>query len=845
MSANATEYSNELPLGYRLEEFEIKSILGSGGFGITYLAQDIDLKREVVIKENLPFQCAVRDSTRSIHPRSSASDDQDQFGWALKSFMREAETLSQFDHPNIVRILRRFEANNTAYFVMPYLPGKSLKQVIEEQVAKGEAFTEPKLKELLYPLLDALQILHASGVYHRDIKAANILLVKGHRPILIDFGAARQIISEKSHTIVESAGYTPFEQLLTNGNVGPWSDIYALGATFYTAIHGEAPPRASDRMRRDPILKLADNYSDVYSRPFLEALDWSLQVDETSRPQTIEQWRVALEGGPCGTAAVVTPPVLPPKPVPIKDEKVKPPAPAPIPKPVPAPEPFPIKLVLTLAGGAAAILLVLAVALHFIWPMFAKPGSLHVTSDPDGATVHIPGQPDATTPADFPALKIGKYNVTVSAPGYDPTTVAVDIKEGQAFPLNPVQLQRALGTLVLQTVPTRVSYHLIEKDDPNAKELHGSTPATLTDLPSGSYQLALSAGSLGSHTVTFDIPAHQTVTRTDDLIKLSVAGDASGPAAQAFLGQTSAAQLDDNAKDDYASLLGQAISSYLRYNMFSQADAAADALKNAGKDTSTVEKKIADARDSFQQQTSGQISDLIGDQKFAAATSRLAALQETLLPDQYSTIESKFQPQLTAYQQQSADAIKQAQSGDPAAGYTSLAAFGDQHPDDVQVQIALGKLLTQMPPNHDQLGQRLNTYKNFNQQYLGAAELADFQQIQNHLQTEFNTLNDLQAKLDAAKSGPSGLAHRIQVLQNKIADNQRRIAAGENVNNAVNSITGLFGQHVHVTSTADLQAAIDREQAELNQDQTALQNYQTNSTQAQSDFDAFCAKVPW
>ena len=222
MSANAsTEYGNELPVGYRLEEFEIKSILGSGGFGITYLALDIDLKRDVVVKENLPFQCAMRDSTRAVRPRTTASGDVDQFQWALNSFMREAETLSQFDHPNIVRILRRFQANNTAYFVMPYLPGKSLKQVIEEQVAAQEAFTEPKLKDLLHPLLDALEVLHAAGVYHRDIKAANIMLVKGHRPILIDFGAARQVISEKSHTIVESAGYTPFEQLQSHGHVGP------------------------------------------------------------------------------------------------------------------------------------------------------------------------------------------------------------------------------------------------------------------------------------------------------------------------------------------------------------------------------------------------------------------------------------------------------------------------------------------------------------------------------------------------------------------------------------------------------------------------------------------------
>ena len=222
MSAvDSTLDKHELPVGYRVAEFEIRRVLGSGGFGITYLAWDCDLRREVVVKENLPFQCALRDSTRSVRPRSNSDADREQFDWALQSFLREAETLSRFDHPNIVRVLRRFEANNTAYFVMPYLPGSSLKQEIDEQVKRGEAFNEKTLRQLLNPLLDALETLHAAGVYHRDIKAANILLVSGHRPILIDFGAARNFISEKSHTIVESAGFTPFEQLQSHGKRRP------------------------------------------------------------------------------------------------------------------------------------------------------------------------------------------------------------------------------------------------------------------------------------------------------------------------------------------------------------------------------------------------------------------------------------------------------------------------------------------------------------------------------------------------------------------------------------------------------------------------------------------------
>jgi serine/threonine protein kinase len=436
MSAEPTlsEFGNELPVGYRLEEFEIKSILGSGGFGITYLAQDVDLKREVVVKENLPFQCAMRDSTRSVRPRTSSVGDRDQFEWALQSFLREAETLSRFDHPNIVRVLRRFEANNTAYFVMPYLPGKSLKQVIEEQVARDEGFTEQRLKDLLYPLLDALELLHQQGVYHRDIKAANILLATGHRPILIDFGAARQVISEKSHTVVESAGYTPFEQLQSHGNIGPWSDIYALGGTFYTAIHGEPPPRASDRMRRDPIVCLADRYAGVYSRPFLEAIDWSLRVDEADRPQSVAEWRAALQSGTMPErlaanqrnvegitgkrdGAKLTDPARrdgkPPATIPPLDHRKKEPA------------PFPFALVGTLVGSVLGATVLLLLAWHFLSPFFAPPGSLVVTAEPPNAVVKVTGQPEHSVPAEFPSLRVGDYQVTVSAPGYDPVTRAV------------------------------------------------------------------------------------------------------------------------------------------------------------------------------------------------------------------------------------------------------------------------------------------------------------------------------------------------------------------------------------------------------------------------------------
>jgi serine/threonine protein kinase len=848
MSANATtDYNNELPVGYRLEEFEIRSVLGSGGFGITYLAYDMDLKREVVVKENLPFQCAIRDSTRSVRPRTSAISDKDAFQWALNSFMREAETLSHFDHPNIVRVLRRFEANNTAYFIMPYLPGKSLKQVIEEQVTEGKAFTEPKLKELLMPLLDALEALHAEGVYHRDIKAANILLGKGHKPILIDFGAARQFISEKSHTIVESAGYTPFEQLQSHGNVGPWSDIYALAATFYTAIHGEPPPRASDRIRRDPAVKLAEVYYDVYSRPFLEALDWALRVDETERPQSVAQWREALNGAaPAGRSA--TPPALPKKAPAEQEEVYLPPLdptkepvgrpktplktpPVLTPKPRQPSKPFPWGFVLKISGGVVAALLLLGIALYFAWPYIAKPGSLKVTSLPPGATVQIKDQPDAKTPANYPSLRIGKYQVTVALPNYDPVTLNIEIKEGAAYPLDPVQLNRTMGTLNLTT-------------DTTAKDYEGTAPVTLENIPAGSYHLTVSSSGLGTHTESIDVAGHQVTKQVADLIKLNLSDDDTTPAEKALLGETAAAQLTASDKSDYVQLLTRAITSYLHYNMFPQAEEQVAALKALGQDTADQEKKIAALQDSFVKSTGEQVQDLISDGKFGAAASKIKAFGDAMGKDAEDQLTTKYQGALTAYQQQAATAIKQAQSGDPAAGYDQLKAFAENHDDDVNLQLALGDLLRKLPPDHDRLGARVTEYKDFSTQYLGSEESGEFQDMQGRLVNEYNTFNDLLAKLNRAKNGPAALTKRIGDLQDAIAENQREINhSGGGVGGALNAVASFFGSHP--TTNADRRAAIAHEQTELDQDLAEQQNPQADVTGAQDEYNAFCAKVPW
>ena len=277
----------------------IERVLGSGGFGMTYLAKDARLGRQVVIKENLPVQFCFRDpGSLTVRPRNSAGSDAGNFAWSLENFEKEAEMLASLNHPGIVRVLRSFEAFGTAFFVMPFVDGTALDEQIRHRQEGGNAFTEDELTGLLWRMLDALEYLHTCGIYHRDIKPANLLITYDGIPVLIDFGSARQQIGERSLTVIESAGYTPFEQLQSRGKIGPWSDLYALGATLYKAITGETPQKAADRIMDDPMIPLASQNELLgrYSRRFLETIDRVMAPQVEVRYGNAAAWRDALSG---------------------------------------------------------------------------------------------------------------------------------------------------------------------------------------------------------------------------------------------------------------------------------------------------------------------------------------------------------------------------------------------------------------------------------------------------------------------------------------------------------------------------------------------------------------------
>ncbi|MBX3622859.1 MAG: protein kinase [Rhizobacter sp.] len=359
---------NTLPLGHRLQEYVIEGLIGEGGFGIVYLARDTQLGRVVALKEYMPSSLATRSDEHQVSVRSMRHRETFELG--LRSFVNEAQLLASFDHPSLVKVYRFWEQNGTAYMVMPYYQGPTLKQWLTEHGARPD---EAWLLSLLHPLIDALEAMHHERCYHRDIAPDNILLLQQSatqmgrpqalRPVLLDFGAARRVISDATQalTVILKSGYAPIEQYAesTSMKQGAWTDVYALSAVLYAAITGRAPIPSVSRMVNDDMVPAVQAGAGHYSPDFLAAIDRGLAVRPEHRPQDMGALRelFAAAPGPHSVASSTRPQPLDAqasRPAPLDDDGATvvmapatptvPPAPAPATAPRPqAPVP-PIKL---------------------------------------------------------------------------------------------------------------------------------------------------------------------------------------------------------------------------------------------------------------------------------------------------------------------------------------------------------------------------------------------------------------------------------------------------------------------------------------------------------------------
>ncbi|MFL6695896.1 MAG: serine/threonine protein kinase [Vitreoscilla sp.] len=288
--------SDALPIGTRLGEFEIREVLGAGGFGIVYRAWDDALERDVALKEYMPVSLAGRSTGERVTLRARAHEE--NFALGLQSFVNEARLLARFDQPALVKVFRFWEGNGTAYMAMPLYKGRNLRQLRKERGAAG--FDDAWMRALIEPLLGALETMHDAAVYHRDIAPDNILWCDDQRPVLLDFGAARLVLSDRTQnvTAILKPQFAPIEQYAETQSMrqGPWTDLYALAGTCYFLLTGRAPLPATARVMGDELEPLARIAPPGCSPQLLQALDWAMAVRPQDRPQSVAQWRDALAG---------------------------------------------------------------------------------------------------------------------------------------------------------------------------------------------------------------------------------------------------------------------------------------------------------------------------------------------------------------------------------------------------------------------------------------------------------------------------------------------------------------------------------------------------------------------
>lgn len=288
--------ASSLPVPTLLGEFELTGVLGEGGFSVVYLAIDHSLDRTVAIKEYMPSAIAVRQPDGSVVPRSPRHED--TFKAGLASFINEARLLARFNHPALIHIHRVWEQHGTAYMVMQYCFGRTLRQVAqaEPELVRSEAW----LKTAFTPILDALELLHAQSCFHRDISPDNILILQNGAPVLLDFGAARQVIGDMTQalTVILKPGFAPIEQYADDASLqqGPWTDVYGVGAVIYFLLRGKPPVASVARLVKDPMQCLQDDAAlEAISPSFRTAVDAALAVHPDQRIRSISELRRALD----------------------------------------------------------------------------------------------------------------------------------------------------------------------------------------------------------------------------------------------------------------------------------------------------------------------------------------------------------------------------------------------------------------------------------------------------------------------------------------------------------------------------------------------------------------------
>ncbi|MEM6606308.1 MAG: serine/threonine-protein kinase, partial [Pseudomonadota bacterium] len=505
--------------GTLIEHYELKDVLGVGGFGITYKGWDTRLERWVAIKEFLPAELAVRDAaSRTVKARTDRAGD---YEFALEKFLQEARILAKFDHVNIVRATAFLQANGTGYMVMDYVQGRSLSEYLKSHPGPVPQET---LKSWFVPILKGLVEVHKAGFLHRDIKPGNIYLRDGGEPLLIDFGAARQAIGEHSRSVtgIVSAGYAPTEQYSSNASKqGPWSDLYALGATMYRCIAGDDPVDAPSRQNArvedepDPLLPAIEVGAGRYDDAVLQMIDHLLQLPIKARPQSAHSVLEALiTDTPSGNDSLQGSTALEGTRVVSDEERRAMEAP-------PAQETaspsrkdglwLAAALLVTALGAGAYWMLANngstvddaapPVVVQSTAPVTSTPVStattltrdellsgsaiVRIDSDPSGATVRLDDVEIGTTPFESKRVKDGTYALSLSTPYTAPYREEVTLRPNRVVSRS-IELSTAQGEITVLSDPPGARILI------DGSETNRVTPATLEGIDAGERTIRVS-----------------------------------------------------------------------------------------------------------------------------------------------------------------------------------------------------------------------------------------------------------------------------------------------------------------------------------------------------------------